>query len=301
MPLREMKKSEYFPNPEIPVGLWRIRDQQPVTTHAHDFVEIAIIAAGSGEHEFAGTVLPVAVGDVFVIQSDAKHAWRKTQELDVINVLLHDLEAIPELTQLRAHPAFDAIFLHEPNLRSQQKGRGRLHLEMGELNDVMQLTKRLDHAIHRDRAPFPLIARVILLDLVSLLCESYIAAPQEEQQAALRVGRAVRHLETNWTSPADHEKLAAIMHVSVATFYRLFRHATGTTPNHYLNGLRVKEARRRLRDTDQPITAIAYEVGFSDSNYFSTIFRKLKGMSPREYRRTHRSSADPTDAGEARI
>ena len=199
--------------------------------------------------------------------------------------MINSLAAMPELSQLRAHPAFDTLFFHEPNLRHQQKGRGRLHLNPAELAEVTQLVKRLDHAIHQPEPPFPFMARTIFLHLVGLLCEAYLAAPQAAQRAALRITEAIRHLEENLAAAPPHEVLASIAHASVPTFYRLFRQATGTTPANYGNQLRVREASRLLRQTDQSITEIAYKVGFADSNYFSTIFRKVQGVSPRAFRR----------------
>jgi AraC-like DNA-binding protein len=284
MARREQKKFEYFPNPAIPIGLWNIRNQEPIRDHEHDFIEIAIVTAGTGEHNFQGTALPVKSGDVFVVNAGDSHAWKNTHAMDLINLMINDFEAIPELSQLRVHPAFDAIFFREPNMRNRQKGKGRLHLNLAALTEATQLTKRLDHALHQKEPPFPLIARVIFLDLVSLLCESYMLAPQEEHRATLRISEAIRHLEANMTAPPDHAALATITHTSVPTFYRLFRLATGTTPANYVNRLRVREAIRRLRETDQTITAIAYDIGFDDSNYFSTVFHKIQGMSPREFR-----------------
>jgi AraC-like DNA-binding protein len=64
-----------------------------------------------------------------------------------------------------------------------------------------------------------------------------------------------------------------------------FRQELGMTPIDYLNRYRVLQAQRLLRETNQSITTIALEVGFSSSSYFSRMFRRLTGRSPDEYRR----------------
>jgi AraC-like DNA-binding protein len=64
-----------------------------------------------------------------------------------------------------------------------------------------------------------------------------------------------------------------------------FRKESGVTPIAYLNRYRVKQARQLLTDTDQSITEIALEVGFSDSGYFGRVFRREVGVSPEAYRR----------------
>ncbi|MEP3932587.1 helix-turn-helix transcriptional regulator, partial [Rhodopirellula bahusiensis] len=59
-------------------------------------------------------------------------------------------------------------------------------------------------------------------------------------------------------------------------------------PIKYLIQVRIQEASRLLRSTDRSITDIAFDVGFSDSNYFSRQFRTHLGLSPREYRKQMR-------------
>ena len=54
----------------------------------------------------------------------------------------------------------------------------------------------------------------------------------------------------------------------------------------YLTEVRMKRARMLLAESDSvPITTIALDVGYEDSRYFSTVFKKEHGMTPSEYRR----------------
>ena len=53
----------------------------------------------------------------------------------------------------------------------------------------------------------------------------------------------------------------------------------------YIINLRIQNACRLLLETNKSITDIAFECGFNDSNYFGDSFRKIKGISPRKYRK----------------
>jgi AraC-like DNA-binding protein len=64
----------------------------------------------------------------------------------------------------------------------------------------------------------------------------------------------------------------------------------GTTLSKEISQLRSEMAARALADTDQPIAKIAETVGFTDPTIFSRAFKNWTGQSPREFRRTHRSS-----------
>jgi AraC-like DNA-binding protein len=72
--------------------------------------------------------------------------------------------------------------------------------------------------------------------------------------------------------------------VSTPHFIEVFRAGFGETPKKYLLRQRIEEAARRLRDTDQAITRIALDLGFSSSQHFARAFRQLKGCSARDFR-----------------
>ena len=51
----------------------------------------------------------------------------------------------------------------------------------------------------------------------------------------------------------------------------------------YLNHIRITAAEKLLIQTDMPITRIAMECGFNDSNYFAAVFKKIKGITPKKF------------------
>lgn len=65
---------------------------------------------------------------------------------------------------------------------------------------------------------------------------------------------------------------------------QLFRQQTGMTISHYLRQLRLCQAKRLLRRSEYRISEIATRCGFEDSNYFSVVFTRDAGITPREYR-----------------
>jgi AraC-like DNA-binding protein len=67
-------------------------------------------------------------------------------------------------------------------------------------------------------------------------------------------------------------------------FVRLFKRETGVTPYQYLLQLRIRHAIGLLRDTQRPVTEIAFDVGFGDLSNFINTFRRKVGCSPRRFR-----------------
>ena len=66
---------------------------------------------------------------------------------------------------------------------------------------------------------------------------------------------------------------------------KIFKETYGTTVNNYLISKRITRAKQLLRFTDMTVDEIGAAVGMADANYFSRMFRKVEGISPREYRK----------------
>lgn len=88
--------------------------------------------------------------------------------------------------------------------------------------------------------------------------------------------------------PLTCKSLAKVLNYSESYLRYVFKTEGHTTVQAKINQIRIEKAMRLLRDTDNSITQIAFRVGFTDSNYFSTYFKKQTGQSPLGYRKSCR-------------
>ena len=114
-----------------------------------------------------------------------------------------------------------------------------------------------------------------------------------------RLLRARDAMDRNYARPLDVPTLARVAHVSPAHFIRSFRATFGETPHRYLQRRRVERAMFLLRETDDSITEICFDVGFSSLGTFSRTFREIVGESPRSYRSRADLAPVPTCFGMA--
>ena len=92
------------------------------------------------------------------------------------------------------------------------------------------------------------------------------------------------YLQTNYTQRIRLEDIAAAGAVCRSKCCRLFREKLDTTPLEYLNRYRMEKARELLLSSGKTITETARQCGFDNPSYFSELFRKIYGISPRELR-----------------
>ncbi len=116
---------------------------------------------------------------------------------------------------------------------------------------------------------------------------SWLGALRDSQ-----IGAALARLHAHPDRPWTTESIAAEVAMSRAAFARRFTRLVGEAPLAYLTRWRLNLAARRLRDTDQPIAAVAGQVGYSSEYSFSRAFTRFHGQPPGRYRRQSRGPSE---------
>lgn len=100
-----------------------------------------------------------------------------------------------------------------------------------------------------------------------------------------KLQKAVDYIKNHYSDPEiSLNTVAKVAIVSPTHFSAVFSQQMGKTFVEYLTELRMEKAKELLRCTDTSSSEIAYQVGYSDPHYFSFIFKKINGCSPRDYR-----------------
>lgn len=96
--------------------------------------------------------------------------------------------------------------------------------------------------------------------------------------------KAIRYISKNFSRPLTLEEVAGHVHLNPSYFSTLFKQSTGSSFKEYLNMIRIEESKRLLSNTDYSIIDIALATGFEDQSYFSKVFKKYTGLTPKQYR-----------------
>lgn len=122
----------------------------------------------------------------------------------------------------------------------------------------------------------------------AMLLSGEVPAPPEEDHMALRLGQIRENIEAyireNYSSELSMQSVAGAMNYSEAYFCKLFKQCFKVNFSAYLNEYRVRRARELLQTTRLSVREVSRECGYSDSNYFTRVFKRIVGVTPSEYR-----------------
>lgn len=97
---------------------------------------------------------------------------------------------------------------------------------------------------------------------------------------------ALDYIDKNYQRQITLEQISKFTNLDPYYFCRLFKKATNSTFTEYLNFVRVAKSEKRLSETTETISEIAYSLGFSSASYFNRIFKKYKGCTPTQYKKS---------------
>lgn len=98
------------------------------------------------------------------------------------------------------------------------------------------------------------------------------------------LSHCLQYIKSNYINSITIASLQALCNCSESYINHLFKRRTGKSVKSYVNTLRINEAKNLLSTTCESISFISSKVGFSDPDYFSRVFSKLTGISPKTYR-----------------
>ena len=98
------------------------------------------------------------------------------------------------------------------------------------------------------------------------------------------IERVIEIIESNTCNSLCISSICSELNMNQCYFCRLFKAETGLTFTQYVNTCRIEKSKKLLKDTDLSLLDIALEVGFGSQSYFSTVFKKICGINPLDYR-----------------
>lgn len=123
---------------------------------------------------------------------------------------------------------------------------------------------------------------IVLVELAKLAYPGFATDPAGNGDNMIALVK--QYIHSHYTEKLSLEELSKVSFLSPGYTCRLFSQAEGVSPIQYLVAYRMEVAKYYLLNSDQPVYRIAEQVGYQSETHFKNTFKRLVGLSPRQYR-----------------
>lgn len=283
----QLVSKKYWPDPNIPVCFEFQNPQPPFPMHVHDFHEIAVIYSGKAVHLTANGDNEVQGGDCISVKPGQAHGFKNIRNLVLMNVLVRPSLFEENRFSLHSIPAYNALFGRATEEDIAKAPVTQFRPDFEAFGRAKKLIESASGELKERPDGYRAMVTGLMYELIALLIRSCREKNDSPARFASGAASLIRYVKDNYRSPVNMNDLIAVSAMSESNILRTFKRHLGCSPFQYISRLRLSDAADALVQTDKPITEIALDLGFNDSNYFTRSFRKHLGLSPREYRKKY--------------
>lgn len=160
-------------------------------------------------------------------------------------------------------------------------------IKVGLCSEVLNLFHKLIETIQASSPGYPQIIAGITVQILGVIYSLSQEQEKKKNPVGMLIDKAIFLLQESLEKPVDIERMAKDLPMGYSSFRKAFKKITGEPPNQFLLNLRLNRAKWLLDSTDLSINEIAYQSGFESVYYFSKLFKKRNGISPKFYRNPH--------------
>lgn len=136
-----------------------------------------------------------------------------------------------------------------------------------------------------------LTAKAFMIDIDRSSQSPFIMFSGQKNHADDEVKKAQEFIESNYTEKITVDELTEKLALGRRSLERRFKKATSNTVSEYIQRVKIEAAKKSFETGRKSINEIMYEVGYSDTKAFRTVFKRITGLSPIEYRTKYNKEA----------
>ena len=252
---------------DLTYGARRHGKQSSVTSHIHNYFEIYYLIKGKARYFVNNEFIDLEHGDIIIVKQGLLH---KT---------IYDLKNPCE----RLLICFDLSFVGE---KIYEIACGIQSIKISTISPVMHqraenLILGMKQEFESDEKNKNDMLRLMLSELIVLFSRNKNKITDKQlSDNEIMIQDAAKYLSDRYSDNLNLDDISKKYAVSACHFSRLFKKYTGFGVTDYITEVRISKAEELLKNTELKITEIASECGYNDSNYFASVFKRKKGMTP---------------------
>lgn len=260
----------------MPAAFYHVTPQHPryqMPYHWHPEYEIIRVLQGAFEMNLDGESVFLSAGDVLFLHGGVLHGGIPRD--CIYECIVLDLERFfagnPFLPK-----ELSRILNHEYTV----------FLKLQTTDAIVQSIDALFHTLQDTSSGAVLLFQSALYQLLGTIIvqQQYDTGSSTLHSGhLLQLKEVLRYIDQNYTEPISLDTLAQIAGLNSKYFCHYFRMMTQRTPTDYINYYRIECACQKLASSKEAVIDIAFSCGFNDVSYFIKMFKKYKGLTPKQY------------------
>jgi len=276
---KEIAVKEFVPAEGVDFGIGEGINNSGYHLHAHNYCELCFVVSGSGTHIFNGALYSLEQGDVFSIKGEQYHGYKDCRELRLYNIAIEHKCTDKLNGEVKDSEGFKVLF--EGGKSSDDFLYKKFEGE--KYGVIFGLLESIQYELNFKEEGYLTLCESYLTQLVCFLSREFGERKQRNPRSAI-LADTVKYIKQNPAKQMTSQELADIAHLSVRHFIRIFKEAYNDTPANYILKLRLEMARNILKDGQYNVCEVSGMCGFKYSNYFSKMFKKAYGVTPKAYK-----------------
>lgn len=277
----DYKKDEMVFDSEFPYRIFFSNSRQ-MYLHSHDFLEINYVEKGTGYYLIEEKEYEIREGDIFIINNQERHmaVHDGTLKLEVIVFdpsLLWDRHLGYQLLE----PFFNRSASFTNWIRAEDEGYECLMEALNQLREEYQCKK----------PGWELFVNSWTQLFMAVLYRIYLERRRDElgvsgrRKTFTKLQPVLDYIHEHYLEQIELDDLVKVASMNRSYLCTCFKNFLHMRIFEYIDQLRIDRACMLLSTTDKSITEIAMETGFNSVSYFNRVFKKIRNLSPGEYRR----------------
>lgn len=136
-----------------------------------------------------------------------------------------------------------------------------------------------------------LISKTFMIDPDRYSQSPFIIFKGQKEHEDMPILEAQEFIEKNWQEKITVDQIASMFALGRRNLERRFKKATSNTVVEYIQRVKIEAAKKALETSRKSVNELMYDVGYSDTKAFRTVFKRVTGLSPIEYRNKYNKEA----------
>lgn len=254
--------------------------------HFHDECQLVYVVESAGRRMIGDNVTYFESGELIFVGSGTPHVWHNEQKYfegkDQLQARSLAMYVSPDLLLEHLAP-FGNISHVKAWLKKSQRG---IEFYGKAKADIVALMRQM---LQQQDLPQTITFITLLQSMMSakecrlLASPNYVNLYNDKDQS--RMDDIFKFIFRHFKRDIPLSEIAAVAGINVHSFCRFFKSRTQKSFTHFVNELRIGYACRLLQEKEMPMMELSAKCGYNNTTHFNRFFKKIKGKTPREYKK----------------